>query len=128
MIDDLMFQLHDAASGKHWEGLLWEEVVGALPTRLEARVANKLIDRGIAVSAIAHSLADDAVLWRLADDYEEAMLTLAKRRYVNDAYSVDQFAEVLSAFPTQRGRLQQCLMGLDSSDNQKSQILSGLVD
>jgi hypothetical protein len=45
----------------------------------------------------------DRLLWELADVVDESLLTLGKRRYINEEYSADEFEEVLYAFPCTPG-------------------------
>jgi len=85
-------------------------------------VIDDLLARDIQRALIGHMALSDARLWALADEVDEALLTLAKRRYLNDRYDQWAFKEVLHAYPTHEWMLSSLVM-LKPSHIEKAVIL-----
>lgn len=59
---------------------------------------NYLIDNRIALLTLGHLSLPDQFLWRLVDDVDEAILTLGKRYYQNQKYSIEDFIWFLNKY------------------------------
>lgn len=53
------------------------------------------IAQGIALDMLAHLPLSDKYLWILAEQVEEALITLGKRHYLSDAYTTEEFVVLL---------------------------------
>lgn len=127
LIDRMLERLHRETRGMCWEPDFWSAVWEGLPTRLPRKIAESLIRREINIDELGHLLLDDDLLWRLADRVDEALLTLAKRRYHQPRYDADAFEEVLYAFPTHDWMLRS-LRGLVPSHEEKAERLQIYLD
>lgn len=122
----LLRRLHERTRGAAWEEELWFWLLQFLPGGFPEAVVHDLIDRQIAIGALGHCDLSDRALWRLADRVDEALLTLAKRRYTCEQYAVDQFEEVLRAFPEHEWMLTS-LPILPTSSREKAERLSAHI-
>lgn len=122
----LVTRLHERTRGASWEADLWLWLLQSLPGGVPEAVVHDLIDREIAIEAIGHCKLSDAALWRLAGRVDEALLTLAKRRYVSERCTADQFEEVLHAFPEHEWMLTS-LPGLLPSSRHKAVRLAEYI-
>ena len=96
IVAEVMREALRIVRGKPWEESFWEEVnILGLPSD----VVTDLIGRKVALSDLGHMILEDALLWKLADEVDEALLTLAKRRYLSALYDADRLEEVLHAYP-----------------------------
>lgn len=115
-VDRILLAIHGAVANESWEAQFWE-CLPLLFTPPDEIVAD-LVRRDIAVEALGHCRLHDAMLWSLAGRVDEALLTLAKRRYVHDEYTADDFEEVLHAYSSHEWMLGS-LSGLPASDDEK---------
>lgn len=122
----LLTRLHERTRGAVWEEELWFWLLQFLPGGLPDAIAHDLIDREIAIDALGHCNLGDGALWRLADRVDEALLRLAKRRYVSEQYTADAFEEVLHAFPQHEWTLMS-LPSLPASDREKVERLAAYI-
>jgi len=115
---ELFKRIHCGMKGHEFEEEFWSDLLSASPTPPPLPVVRDLIARDIEVVLIGHFLLPDSILWDLAERVDESLLTLGKRRYINDEFSADQFEEVLYAFPTHHWLLKS-LTYEEPSDNEK---------
>jgi len=59
-----------------------------------------LITQKIAVDTLAHLSLPDKYLWMLTQYAEEALITLGKRYFISDNYSVEEFSSLLKQAPS----------------------------
>ncbi len=86
-------------------------------------VLEDLIQRDIHVTTIGHLPLSDRLLWKLADQVPEALLTLGKRRFLDPDCSPDRLEEVLHAYPHHRWLL-NALQDLADEPSDKSRVVS----
>ena len=126
LIDAQLCKLERLVRGKAWEETLWNNVLRGVWTAIPDGVAESLIDRGVAILTLGHMPLSDRMLFRLIDEVVEALLTLAKRRYVNDRYTPDQFEEVLHAGRKSEWMLRSLVM-LEPSHVEKAERLAAYI-
>lgn len=81
------------------EPLFWELAFRYLPAEhLPALLINNLIENGVAIEQLGHLNLNDEYLLRLADRVDEAAITMGKRYYMDDQYSVGELESYLSRF------------------------------
>lgn len=115
-----------ASKNQSWERSLWNELLSYSPTPPPVGVVRDLLSREIAVELLGHLPLPDAVLWELSDKVPEALLTLGKRRYLNNEFNADQFYEVLSSFSTNEWLLSS-LVALETPSVEKCRRLVEIV-
>ena len=126
VIDAQLLRLERLVRGKPWEETFWDNVLRGVWTAIPDDVAGRLIDRGVAILTLGHLSLSDKVLFRLMDEVNEALLTLAKRRYIHDRYDVDAFEEVLYAAPHDQWMLSSLIM-LEPSIVEKAERLAAYI-
>ncbi len=119
----LVCKLHAAIRTTPAETAFWESVALWIPGSLPTDVFNDLLARNIAIDAVGHRDEPDAHLWRLADRVEEALLTLAKRRYASPDCTDDQLEEVLFNFPDSTWMLSS-LAAFEGSSARKVELVA----
>ena len=99
--ESLLQRIHDISRTKDWEATLWCHLLNWLPVLPSSKVADDLIDRRINLVELGHcNWQEDRILWRLAEEVDEALLTLAIRRFASPEYTTGEFEEVLYAHPS----------------------------
>jgi hypothetical protein len=93
----LIREIHLRIKGTAFERQLMGELLHIVPPD---DVLEDMLSRDVLVDQIGHLPLADSLLWRLADQVPEALLTLGKRRFLNAPYTADQFEEVLYAYPS----------------------------
>lgn len=126
LIDAQLRRLERLVRDQAWEETLWDNVLRGVWTAIPDDVAESLIDRRIAILTLGHLPLSDRMLFRLMDEVVEALLTLAKRRYINDRYTPDQFEEVLHAGRDNEWMLRSVVM-LEPSHVEKARRLAECV-
>lgn len=81
--------------GLECEKNLWWGLLHVLDHALPESVAHDLIDREIHVTLLGHTRQTDEVQGRLADLVDEALLTIAKEFYTDNAHSIEEFESIL---------------------------------
>ena len=115
----------ELANGAPWESLLWNGLM-SVPFVPPADVSLDLLSRGIAVAVLGHHPHSDEVLLAYAAEVPEALLTLAKRRYLSDDYGPEKFREALKVEPNSRWML-SALVREVPSDPAKARLLCAYV-
>lgn len=85
LVDSLLRRLQAAVMGQPWEETFWDQVLTSVYTAIPDDIASDLLERGVSVMLLGHQPLSDRVLFRLVDEVDEALLTLAKRRYIHEA-------------------------------------------
>jgi hypothetical protein len=99
-IDTYLREIHALARNQPWEQAFWQEVLAIfIPTPLEPSLAKDLLDRGIGRGWMAHSWQEEAVWWRLVDEFPEAVHNLALWRYTNPGDDWSRVEEIFNQFP-----------------------------
>ncbi|MGD1917194.1 MAG: hypothetical protein ACFCBV_13545 [Phycisphaerales bacterium] len=123
VVDRLLARILVAVRGQAWEETFWDHVLPRIATAIHDTIASDLLERGVSVTLLGHQPLSDRLLFRMIDEVDEALLTLAKRRYLHGKYTPDQFEEVLYA-----GRrstwMFHSLMGLRPSHDGKAERLA----
>ncbi len=127
VIDRLMRRIHAAVKGQPWEETFWDNVLPRISTAIADDVAADLLERGVSVMVLGHQALSDRMLFRLVDEVEEALLTLAKRRYVLERYSPDQFEEVLYAGKDSAWVLTELIMFEPSTAEKAKRLVAYVV-
>lgn len=109
--------------GQAWERAFWRHALTHAPWPPPDSVLNDLLARDIETTLIGHLPLCDQMLWKLADQVPEALLTLAKRRYASADVDEHRFEEVLNAYPRHRWMLQS-LAWLTPSSRAKAVVLA----
>lgn len=118
--------LYEAARGCSWEEAFWCGIVGVCPWPPSELVVESLLARDIAIERIGHLMLSDRLLWRLAERVDEALLTLAKRRYEDPVYDHSAFEEVLNSFPNHEWMLQSLVGESVTSDTKAASLVEHL--
>lgn len=126
IIDAQLRRLEHLVMGKPWEETFWNNVLRGVWTAIPDDVVAPLINRGVAILTLGHLSLSDRMLFRLIDEVDEALLTLAKRRYIHDRYDADAFEEVLYAAPRHEWMLSSLIM-LEPSHVEKAQRLATYI-
>lgn len=117
-------RLHAKLRGTPAEQRVWAAVIGELTHPLPDDVADDLIDREVAIDQLGHSRQSDLVQWRLAEFYDEALLTLGKELYARHERGLEEFQSVLDTGRTGRANypwLLESLADLRASSPEKEQ-------
>lgn len=123
LVDSLLHRLLAAVKGQPWEETFWDQVLPSVYNAIPDDIAEDLLDRGVSIHLLGHQPLSDRMLFRLIDVVDEALLTLAKRRYIHDRYDADAFEEVLYASPKHEWMLSSLIM-LQPSHVEKAQRLA----
>jgi len=126
VIDGLIATLMPLVEGAPWEAVFWRYVLPSIPCVIPSRLVDNLIARDIEVVLLGHFPLRDADLWKLVD-VDEALLTLAVRRYANPEYDCGAFEEVLHAAP-EHGWVLRTLIAHTPSDADKRRVLAKYID
>lgn len=100
--EPLYDRLHALLRGKPKEEEIWGAVLVYGEPLPSETVLKDLVDRFPQSSlecSIGHFPTSDKFLWFMSDKVDEALLTLGKRRWLNERYTADQVEEVLHSFP-----------------------------
>ncbi len=117
----LYVEMADRVRGTPIEAGFWGTILVG-PWVPPDSVIEDLLARDIETDLIGHLPLSDPRLWKLADLVPEALLTLAKRRYLGERYDQYRFQEVLKAYPTHEWMLSS-LPELTPSHPTKAEIL-----
>jgi hypothetical protein len=101
--DGLLDQLAAKLRGTGAEGAIWAAVIVNLGQLLPPAIAYDLLDRRIALDILGHSRQVDEVQWKLAELYDEALLTLAIDQYTLPQYSRADLESVFANFRENSG-------------------------
>ncbi|MHA7814589.1 MAG: hypothetical protein ACX94C_14485 [Phycisphaerales bacterium] len=126
VIDGLIVTLMPIVEGAPWEAVFWRYVLPSIPCVIPSRLVGDLIARDIEVVLLGHFPLRDADLWKLVD-VDEALLTLAVRRYANPEYDCGAFEEVLHAAP-EHGWVLRTLIAHTPSDAEKQRELARYIE
>jgi hypothetical protein len=126
VIDGLIATLMPLVEGAPWEAVFWRYVLPSIPCVIPTRLVDDLIARDIEVVLLGHFPLRDADLWKLVD-VDEALHTLAVRRYANPEYDCGAFEEVLHAAP-EHGWVFRTLIAHTPSDAEKRRVLARSID
>lgn len=127
--EETLRALHRKLRGSACEDMLWGAVVSQLAHPLPDDVADDLIDREVALTALGHSRQSDAIQWRLAPFYPEALLTISQELYRDPARSPAEFRAMLDRFAPRREyggsewMLRNLLLGGGASSPEKERAL-----
>ena len=126
VIDGLIVTLMPLVEGAPWEAVFWRYVLPSIPCVIPTRLVDDLVARDIEVVLLGHFPLRDADLWKLVD-VDEALLTLAVRRYANPEYDCGAFEQVLHAAP-EHGWVLRTLIAHTPSDAEKGRVLARYID
>lgn len=105
------------------ENIFWENTLFFVSIdSLEDDVLNYFVKFNIAHEILGHLPLPDKYLWELANEVEEAILTLGKRYYTNPNYSDKEFELMLDKF-TNSYWLWSSLLQINDYDINKRKIL-----
>lgn len=121
--ETLLHQLHAHLRNKAFEEWVWSGTIGNISHPLPDDITHDLIDRNIAVIALAHIRQNEPVLKRLAPLVDEALLTLVGQLYRDPERSVDEFSEAFDLGPTNAWLLQHLAHGEASSPQKEAAFL-----
>lgn len=127
-VASLLMSLHGHVRSQPWEVEFWEWILTYCPTCLPNSILDHLIETGDEglICDLCHKSLPDQYHWKLAEHWDEALLTLANRRYLRSEYSPDQFEEILHAFPAHEWMLTN-LVRLTPDCDQKAVLLARSV-
>lgn len=125
-LEAIYSEVADRVRGQAWESAFWMHMLLIVGWPPPDPVIDDLLARDIETELIGHLPLSEARLWSLAPLVDESLLTLAKRRYVNDGFDEHQFEEVLHAFPSHRWMLSSLPM-LIPSKPEKAAILASYI-
>ena len=125
VIDEIIDTLVPLVRGQSWEPALWRYLLPHIPSVIPTSLVDDLIARDIEVVLLGHQLLRDVDLWKLVE-VEEALLTLAIRRFVNTDYDFGEFEEVLYS-TSNHGWVLESLVRQDPSDHEKLDVLASYV-
>lgn len=125
VLDGMLETLVPLVRGTPWEPVLWRYLLPCVPCVIPSHVVDDLIARDVEVVLLGHQPLRDIDLWKLVE-VEEALLTLAIRRYANPEYDSGEFEEVLFSARGQDWVLES-LIRRDPSDTGKLDILASFV-
>ncbi len=126
VIDGLIVTLMPIVEGMPWEAVFWRYVLPSIPCVIPSRLVDDLIARYVEVVLLGHFPLRDADLWKLMN-VDEALLTLAVRRYTNPEYDRGAFEEVLHA-DSEHGWVLRTLIAHTPSDAEKRRVLARYID
>ncbi len=117
--------IHSALRGTPHEANSWFNLLNA-PVCPPEDLLEDLIARDIHVGQIGHLPLSDRLLWKLADQVPEALLTLGKRRFLDPTCPPERLEEVLHAYPNHQWLLRS-LSELAEDASEKSQIVARYI-
>lgn len=126
VIDGLIATLMPLVAGSPLEAVFWRYVLPSVPCVLPSFLVDDLIARDVDVGLLGHFPLRDADLWKLVD-VDEALLTLALRRYASPEYDSGAFEEVVHSSPEHSWML-QTLIAHVPSDAEKLRVLARYID
>lgn len=126
VLNGMLETLVPLVRGASWEPVLWRYLLPCIPCVIPSHLVDELIARDIEVVLLGHFPLRDADLWKLVD-VDEALLTLAVRRYANPEYDCGAFEEVLHAAP-EHGWVLRTLIAHAPSDAEKRRVLARYID
>lgn len=122
----LMLELHRRLIRRSDERHVWNTVLEEAGFCPPDEVIEDLLARDVDTVYLGHLPLPDRLLWRFAEHVDEALLTLAKRRFVDDFYSADQFEEVLHSFPSHEWTLES-LASMATASSPKTAVVARYV-
>lgn len=118
----LLEELAIKIRGLDCENSIWMGILECLEDPLPEVVAHDLIDRNREVWRIGHTHQASSVLCRLADSFDETLLTLAEEIYCLDQHSTGELRVMLEKYPAPHWLLSS-LVHLKASSSDKSALL-----
>ena len=98
--DELIYKVYNKFNETDIEEEIWVETLNCYPKSLPDEICYYLIDNcnRIVILHLGHTEQSDAVMWKLGHFVDEAALTLGKKIYKDNSYSLKDFKRLLTEF------------------------------
>lgn len=124
---DLLLSCLNKFKDTYLEETFWSNVVCFIDNEsFLDEIFDYLMDKSLAQITLCHLPLKDEFLWRLIDVEEEAILTLGKRYYTDDKYSLDELRKFLLQFKT-CDWLWRSLIDINIKDSQKKKLFRRML-
>lgn len=121
--ENLINTVKEKLKGTELEERFWSECLFYIhKDSLNDELIDYLITNRISILKLGHLLLPDKFLLRIANQVDEAVLTLGKRYYTDKNYSSYDFAELLKNFKDNEW-LWRSLVNMDSECDEKRRVL-----